>query len=240
MESQLQLLVSTDLWITISHLLDCLPTLELTTFEQQVCSTKVSYANAQKSLGTNSCKKRNVAALNNAHQAKKQCNLDSNWLEQTAVRFTELTLNFVFPLKLPLKLCSRTTTKPIVLLQLEHEFCQQNGPDCGQVHDRYPNEKMVVVPVFFNGRYYSSGPGVLNGINKDEGEESLSLLALQRDVVNAIFLKYSAECRLSSSHVEIGNIASEVCYNDTKSCQVQSEHRHIQNPFKHLRWNVFA
>ena len=83
------------------------------------------------------------------------------------------------------------------------------------------------------------GLWVLNGINKDEGDEYLSLLALQRDVVNAIFLKYSAEGRLSSSHLEIGNIPSEVCYNDTKSYQVQSKNRRIQNPFKHLRWNVF-
>ena len=81
---------------------------------------------------------------------------------------------------------------------------------------------------------------VLNGINKDEGDESLSLLGLQRDVVNAIFLKYSMEGRLSSRHVETGNIPSEVCYNDTKNYQVQSENRRIQNPFKHLRWNVFA
>ena len=28
-------------------------------------------------LGRSSCKKRNVATLNNAHQAKKQCNFDS-------------------------------------------------------------------------------------------------------------------------------------------------------------------
>ena len=28
-------------------------------------------------LGRNSCKKRNVATLSNAHQAKKQCNFDS-------------------------------------------------------------------------------------------------------------------------------------------------------------------
>ena len=30
------------------------------------------------------------------------------------------------------------------------------------------------------------------------------------------------------------------CYDDTKHYQVQSEHRRIQNPFKYLRWNVFA
>ena len=44
------------------------------------------------------------------------------------------------------------------------------------------------------------GPGVLHHINKDKGDESLPLLAFRRDVVNVIFLKYSKEGRLSSSH----------------------------------------
>ena len=34
----------------------------------------------------------------------------------------------------------------------KHGFCQQNGPERGQVQDWYPNEKMVVVPVCLNGR----------------------------------------------------------------------------------------
>ena len=32
--------------------------------------------------GQTSEKKRNVATLNSSHQAKKQCNFDSRWLEQ--------------------------------------------------------------------------------------------------------------------------------------------------------------
>ena len=48
---------------TLSHLFVCLPTLELTAFEQQVCLPKISYANALK-LETNSRKKRNMATLN--------------------------------------------------------------------------------------------------------------------------------------------------------------------------------
>ena len=51
----------------------------------------------------------------------------------------------------------RTTTKSVPLLQPEHGFCQQNGPESGQLHDWYPNEKMVVVPVYLNGRCRSSG-----------------------------------------------------------------------------------
>ena len=54
----------------MSHAFVCLPTLELTTFEQQVCSTKIGYANGLL-LGTNSRQKRNVETLESAHQAKK-------------------------------------------------------------------------------------------------------------------------------------------------------------------------
>ena len=54
------------------------------------------------------------------------------------------------------------------------------------------------------------------------------------------FQKYSKEGKLSSSHVGIRNIPSDICYDNTKHYQKQSEHRRIQNPFKHLRWSVFA
>ena len=47
--------------------------MELTTFERQVCSTKIRYVHA---LGTNSCKKMNVATLNSVHQAKKLANVN--------------------------------------------------------------------------------------------------------------------------------------------------------------------
>ena len=55
------------------------------------------------------------------------------------------------------KVYSRTITKSIPLSQSGHWFYQQNGPERGQVHDSYLNEKMVVVPVCLNGRCYSSG-----------------------------------------------------------------------------------
>ena len=78
-------------------------------------------------------------------------------------------------------------------------------------------------------------------INKDEGNESVPRLALplRRNDVNTIFLTYSKEGRLSSSHIGIQNIPSDVCYDDTKNYYIQSEHRRIQNSFKHLRWSVF-
>ena len=68
---------------------------------------------------------------------------------------------------------------------------------------------------------------VLYRINNDEGDESLPLLAFRSYVVNEFFLKYSKEGRLCSSHLGIRNIPSDVCYDDTKHCQVQSEHRHV-------------
>ena len=59
-------------YFTSFRLFVCLP-LELTTFEQEVCSTKIGYANTLSS-GTNSCKKRNVATLNSAaHIKQKRC-----------------------------------------------------------------------------------------------------------------------------------------------------------------------
>ena len=60
------------------------------------------------------------------------------------------------------------------------------------------------------------GAWVLYRINKDEGDESLLLVAFQRHAVNAIFPKYSKEGRLSSSHVGIRNIPSDVYCDDTK------------------------
>ena len=55
------------------------------------------------------------------------------------------------------KYIKKQQTKSISLLQPEHGFCQQNGPECGQVQDWYPNEEMVVVSICLNGRCCSSG-----------------------------------------------------------------------------------
>ena len=53
----LHLLVAIYLWITIFHLLVCLPILQWKTFEQVVCSTKIGYTNTLL-LGTNNSKKK--------------------------------------------------------------------------------------------------------------------------------------------------------------------------------------
>ena len=53
------------------RLFACLPTLELTTFEQEVCSTKMCYGN-KLSSEKNDSKKRKVAALSSAVHIKKE------------------------------------------------------------------------------------------------------------------------------------------------------------------------
>ena len=62
------------------------------------------------------------------------------------------------------------------------------------------NEKMVLFPTCLN---VLQNAWVLHCINKDEGDESMLLLAFRRDVANEIILKCSKEDRLSSSHVGI-------------------------------------
>ena len=84
------------------------------------------------------------------------------------------------------------------------------------------------------------GAWVLYRINKEKDGESLPLLAFRRYVVNVIFLKYSKEGRLSSSHLGIRNMPSDVCCDDTKHYQVQSEHRRLQKRFKHLKGSAFT
>ena len=60
------------------------------------------------------------------------------------------------------------------------------------------------------------GVWVLYRINENEGDDSLPLPAFQRDVVNAILLKFSSENRSSSSHVGIPNIPSDIFNDDAK------------------------
>ena len=64
--------VSMDNYFTSFRLFVSLTTLELITFEQEVCSTNIGHANTL-SPGTNSCKKRNVTTLNSAAHIKQKC-----------------------------------------------------------------------------------------------------------------------------------------------------------------------
>ena len=75
---------------------------------------------------------------------------------------------------------------------------------------------MVVVSVYLNIVDVVLENALVYRINKDEGNESLSLLVFRRDEVNVIFLKYSNEGRSSLSLVGIRHIPSDVWYDDTK------------------------
>ena len=109
----------------------------------------------------------------------------------------------------------KKTTKSIPLLQPEHGFCQHNESEHDQVQDWYPNERWWWSPFVWIVDVALQGAWVLYCINYGKGDESLPLLAFRRDVVHAIFLEYSKESKLSSSHPGIRNIPSDV-YDDTK------------------------
>ena len=94
-------------------------------------------------------------------------------------------------------------------------FVKKNRPERGQVQDWYPNEKIVVVPIGLNGKCCSLCRYriILTKM------KAISFCLFQ--LFNAIFCfqynfsEYSKEGRLSSSHAEISNFPSDVCYNDT-------------------------
>ena len=88
------------------------------------------------------------------------------------------------------KVYSRTTTKSIPLLQPEHVFCQHNRLGNGQEQDWYPNEKMLVVPIYSSSPMVDlvlKGVWVLNHINKAVGNESISLFCLFKEMLSMQF-----------------------------------------------------
>ena len=154
-----------DNYFTSFRLFVCLPSLELIIFEQEVCSTKIGYANTLSS-GRNSCKKnkkRGHLEQRSARQAKTLCNL-YGWLEwhQGALHrfFWILPIYQKFVRrwkKVGRKYIQEQQPKSIPLLQPEHGFCQKNVSGLGQTQDWYLNEKIVVVAVCLNGRCCSAG-----------------------------------------------------------------------------------
>ena len=153
--------LSMDNYFTYFRLFVCLPTLELTTFEQEVCSTKIGYANTLSS-GTNSCKKSNVTTLNSAVHIKQKCCVafvagknDKRVLYIASSKSCQPNRN-LFSAGTKLKesifnnqINSTVTTRTCVLSK---EWITR-WPSTGLVS----NETMVVVPVCFNGRCSSSG-----------------------------------------------------------------------------------
>ena len=207
-----------------------------------MCSTKIGYANAL-SLGKNSCKIRNVATLKSVHQAKKQCDFDSGWLERQQCNFA-------------IYLDSSESCEPrrFVWCWMEQKwiyvyiYIQEQQPNQFHCYNQswvlstewtrtWPGigirmKKWWWFPYVWMVDAVIQRAWVLYLINKDKDDDSFPLIAFWRHVVYVIFLKYSKEDRLSSSHIGIRNIPSDVCYDDTEHYQVQSEHRRILNPLK--------
>ena len=67
-----------DIFITTSHLFVCRPTIELTIFEQQMCSTTEMIGNKQLQKKERSHFEQFEYTLNSAHHVKKQCNFVSS------------------------------------------------------------------------------------------------------------------------------------------------------------------
>ena len=87
------------------------------------------------------------------------------------------------------KIYSKTLTKSVQLLPPEHGFCQQNARQ-NVAKYWYLNEKMVLFPpICFLVDVVLQGAWLLYCIKKDEGDESLLVLAFQRHIVNAICLQ---------------------------------------------------
>ena len=132
----------------MSHTFICLPTLELTTFEQQVCTTKIGYANALL-LGTDSRKKKECRHFGQRTSSKK-----------STATFKVVGLNekrAVYIASSKFSKYSRTATELIPLLQPEQGFFRKDGPERFQLQDWYPNEKMVVISVCLNARCFDVG-----------------------------------------------------------------------------------
>ena len=146
--------------ITISHLFVCLTTLKLATFEPQVFSRKVSYANAL-SLGTNSCKKKKrifSANIDQRTSSKKAMLLSQLLVRTISGQLTKLYLNLVnlsdlFGVGRKLKesvfknnnqINSTVTTKSWVLSTEWTRTWPKKYKKC--------DKKMVVVPICLNSR----------------------------------------------------------------------------------------
>ena len=179
-----------------------------------------------------------MAILKSTHQAKNKCNFDSVWLEKQhgglhdssdpcetnrfAWCWRKLKENiFKNNNQISSTLTSRTwvlwtkwtRTEPIIGIRMKKRWWFTYV---------WPVDVVLLCP------------WVLYRIKKGQGDErSKPLLTFWRHVVDAIFQKCWKKDRLFSNRLGIQNIPSDVSYDDTKHYLVQSEHRRIQNPFKH-------
>ena len=158
------------LWITISHQFVCLPTLELITFEQQVYSTKIGYTNVL-SLGRNSRKKKECDHFEQRTSSKKSS------ATLTVVCLNYLNLRDLFGVWIKLKesifknnhqINSTVTTRTWVLF---------DRMDVSKYKIVIRMKKWSWFPFAYIVDVFLQNALVLYHINKDEGDESLPLLA---------------------------------------------------------------
>ena len=120
----------------------CLPTtLELTKFEQEMCSTKIGYANTL-SPGTNSCKERNLATLNSAADIKqKRCltcvasQNDSRALYRASFKSCQPNKNLLSVGTKLKESIFKSNNQINLTVTTEHGFFPKNESDCGQTQD---------------------------------------------------------------------------------------------------------
>ena len=158
------------LWITISHQFVCLPTLELITFEQQVYSTKIGYTNAL-SLGRNSRKKKECDHFEQRTSSKKSS------ATLTVVCLNYLNLRDLFGVWIKLKES---------IFKNNHQINSTVTTRIWVLFDRMDVSKYKIVirmkkwswfPFAYIVDVFLQNALVLYHINKDEGDESLPLLA---------------------------------------------------------------
>ena len=114
-----------------------------------------SYANVL-SWEIHSCNKRNLATLNSAHQAKKQCNFDSSWLDDSKVVYVASSESFE---PKGFVRCWNNVERKHIQEHLPNQFhCYNqnmgfvNRMDQNVAKHWCSNEKMVVAPVCLNDR----------------------------------------------------------------------------------------
>ena len=188
-------------------------------------STKIGYTNAQ-SLGTNSLKKGKVSTLSSRHQARKQCTFDKHNSRAVYIAF----LKSCNPKRFVQ--CRNKVERKHIQEQQPSQFhcCNQNTGFVNRMGQHLVKHSLGIrmkkwwwPPVVWKVDVVLQCVWVLYRIN-NEDDECLPLLSFWRDVVNAIFLKHSKKGRLSSGHVGVRNIPSDVYYDNTKH-QVQSENK---------------
>ena len=169
--------------ITISQLFVCLPSLELTTLGQQVCSTKTGYA-MHFHWGQTAAKKGTWLLWTVHINQKSSVTLTVVGKNESRAVFYIVSSEsckykrFVWRWnKVEKKMYSRKRTKSIPLLESEHGFCQKKkDQNVAKYSNGIQMKKWWWSPFIWMVDIVLQFVWVLYRIKKDEGDESLTLL----------------------------------------------------------------